>query len=332
MRMFKRSIKLITSLITAMMLLTVQYSNAAEYKPLKVNINGSELKCELKPYMYEGRVMINLKSILNAFNSDFSWDEGERVVKAVKWGKNLTVRIDSKEVSIDGKIWLIDAPVRIISDSTYVPLSFFKKAYEINAEFNEKTSEVNLSVYSDEAGKLYPYRPVLFFGDSITEGLGAEDNQNSLPRLNAGINGNKTSDMLERLSEVISVKPKKLFIMAGINDICSGRELKNTVDNYGRMLDTIKAFAPDCEVYVESVLPLGDAILKKIGYGANDKVNELNRSLIKLAKDRKITYIDIAPLYKDKNGRLDAKYTLDGVHLLPEAYREWKEAIKKYQN
>ena len=77
---------------------------------------------------------------------------------------------------------------------------------------------------------------MILFGDSLTFGFGVpkknswayklQEQFSNITILNKGINGDTTSSMLTRFyKDVTSKKPKKVFIMAGTNDLLSGRNI-----------------------------------------------------------------------------------------------------------
>lgn len=82
------------------------------------------------------------------------------------------------------------------------------------------------------------------------------------------------------------------------------------------------------EVFIQSTLPVNKIVFnfRKI----NQKVLELNNCLQEIAKELSFKYIDLFSHLSDSQNQLDARYTLDGVHLNGQAYLVWKEVIEKY--
>ena len=60
---------------------------------------------------------------------------------------------------------------------------------------------------------------IVFLGDSITEFLNVDEFLPSYHIIKRGIAGDTTSGVLRRLGEVIALKPRKLFLLIGTNDI-----------------------------------------------------------------------------------------------------------------
>ena len=56
----------------------------------------------------------------------------------------------------------------------------------------------------------------------------------------------------------------------------------------------------------------------------------VNKGLQALCAEKGIVYIDLWTLLADKNGKLRADLTNDGLHLMGEGYLAWKTVIEKF--
>ena len=60
------------------------------------------------------------------------------------------------------------------------------------------------------------------------------------------------------------------------------------------------------------------------------QIPEINARLETLAKEKKITFINLYPLFTEKGTNvLKKELTYDGLHLNDEGYKVWVDAIKK---
>mgnify|MGYP000077384191 FL=1 len=50
----------------------------------------------------------------------------------------------------------------------------------------------------------------------------------------------------------------------------------------------------------------------------------------KIAKENKLTYVDVYSLFANSSGKMNIQYTNDGLHLLGTAYVMWRDLIKPY--
>ena len=64
--------------------------------------------------------------------------------------------------------------------------------------------------------------------------------------------------------------------------------------------------------------------------GKPDLIPEINSKLEALAKDRKIPFINLFPLFTEKGSNVMRKeLTTDGLHLTEEGYKIWSKALRR---
>jgi len=171
---------------------------------------------------------------------------------------------------------------------------------------------------------------IIFLGNSITEiGPWAKLTGDSTV-VNRGIGGDITYGVLKRLDDVIARQPSKLFLLIGINDI--GKDIPDTViaDNIRKIVATILQGSPTTKIYVQSLLPLNPDVKNfPQHYNKEDHVLKVNAMLPAILAPLQCTFINIFPLLLDDKQRLDAQYTLDGLHVNQKGYAIWVDYLKK---
>ena len=167
---------------------------------------------------------------------------------------------------------------------------------------------------------------ICFFGNSITRNSDFTKYYPDKTIINLGYSGDFLINMCYRVPQIKAVKPKKLFLMGGINDLycCKSEEV---INRYDRLLKIIRDTIPEVDVYIESVLPVNQQIMNPII--DQDEIIETNNGIKKLADKYNFIYIDLYALYQEDN-MLPNRYTNDGIHLTSDAYRIWAEAINTY--
>ncbi len=70
--------------------------------------------------------------------------------------------------------------------------------------------------------------------------------------------------MYARLPQVIQLKPAKVFLLIGVNDLKRGVPVEYIVKNYDRIAATLKATLPKTKLYLQSVLPVHEPMLANI--------------------------------------------------------------------
>lgn len=170
---------------------------------------------------------------------------------------------------------------------------------------------------------------VLFFGDSITErGPWQELLGRKWTIGNRGIGGDNTFGMKARIADVAAFKPKKIFLMMGINDIGRGLPTEMILANYKSIIETIQQVSPKTQIYVQSPLPLNEALLP-YDYlkGKTEAVHALVLGAQQLADQYKLIYVDLHEVLADKQV-LKGEFTKDGIHINTDAYIKWVQYLK----
>jgi len=192
------------------------------------------------------------------------------------------------------------------------------------------------SAYWWHSKDMYDHLPdtrneIVFLGNSITDGAEWYELLGNKRIRNRGISADVTEGILLRLDAITKLKPAKIFIMIGVNDLSRNITVSDITANYRTILDRIRTESPKTKVYIESVLPVNPATGMALNHtNKTDLIMELNGRLKELAAEFGHTYIDLFSLMADTNNHLPRKYSIDGLHLSYEGYRVWTEAIRQY--
>lgn len=173
---------------------------------------------------------------------------------------------------------------------------------------------------------------IVFLGNSITNGAEWGELFRNPHVKNRGISGDIAEGVYDRLEAITKGKPKKIFLLIGINDVARGTSADTIVKRIEKIVRRIKEETPRTKIYIQSLLPVNDQFGKFGGHTSRGNVVlEVNRQLVKLAKDEVVTYIDLYSHFKNKdNEKLNPEYTNDGLHLLGNGYMLWKKIVEKY--
>lgn len=173
---------------------------------------------------------------------------------------------------------------------------------------------------------------IVFLGNSITDYGPWQELFPNRKIKNRGISGDRTAWMLDRLDPIVEGKPKKVFLMIGVNDLGAGAAPQKVADNIEEILERFAAGSPRTKVYVQSILPVNDNISKYAGrHGSKDaEIVQTNRLVKEICDRRGITYIDVYSALVGDDGKLKLEHTNDGLHLMMSGYEVWKTVIEKY--
>lgn len=174
---------------------------------------------------------------------------------------------------------------------------------------------------------------IVFLGNSITNGCEWSELFGSANVKNRGISGDFTERLLERIDPIVAGRPKKIFLMIGINDISRGRTVAEVVDGIARIVSRIRTESPDTKLYLQSLLPVTDYYGMFEGHTSRYRmVPEVNAELQRLAASTGAVYIDLYSAFADSDGKMKPEYTNDGLHLLGAGYLLWRDCLISYIN
>lgn len=173
-------------------------------------------------------------------------------------------------------------------------------------------------------------KDIIFLGNSITHYTEWHELLQLPNARNRGISSDISFGVLERLDEVTEGKPKKIFLLIGINDI--SRNIPDSVIllNYKRMIDRVKQESPKTKLYFQSLLPVNNSFTMRNHFNKDEHIAAVNAGLEQLCAREKIGFINLHPLFLDADKKLDKKYTYDGLHLNAVGYQHWASILKPF--
>lgn len=179
----------------------------------------------------------------------------------------------------------------------------------------------------------------LFVGDSITEGIKLYDIMSNATVLSyTGINldniftrqvigaGENKVTIIDAAREL---SPGKIYVMMGANSMLASKE--SFIASYGRLVDALQEMHPGATVYIQSILPVTVEYEQNRPEFANDKIEEYNLALRRMAKDRNMPYLDVAEAFRNEAGALPTEASpKDGMHFSAQWYRKWFDYLREH--
>jgi len=174
---------------------------------------------------------------------------------------------------------------------------------------------------------------IIFLGNSITDLCDWHELFGNKNIKNRGIRRDVINGVINRLDEIVSSNPKKIFLMIGINDLLVRKNTgKQILTNYERLITLMKEKAPKTKLYIQSILPIHNPYDSSNSSLNNNDIIAINAGLINLTKNYDLTYVNLFDLMKTEMNELDTVYSFDGIHLNGKGYLVWKKAIEHYVN
>ena len=195
----------------------------------------------------------------------------------------------------------------------------------------KKRTTMNWTAFSWESCliKMDCKADIVFLGDSLSRGGDFHLHCGEQRLVNLGCSGDTLAGMIGRVSTAEMLQPKKTFLMGGINGL-TDYNISKSVSTYADLLSALEKALPECQIFVQGLLPLTSGKAKKL-HCKNETIRLFNQKIKALAEKRGFVFIDLYPLY-EINGEMDLAITVDGLHIKPEGYDRWYDALSPYLN
>lgn len=176
-----------------------------------------------------------------------------------------------------------------------------------------------------------PENGIVILGDSMASRWTFKEYYTNNDIIARGIAGDTTKGVLDRLDQIIKIKPRIVILNIGSNDLVRLPD-SDCLDCIVRRILQIKYLLEegikDVKVYVISLAPvLGDndiTIKEYVRNRSNLDIDEINNQLSMFT-----SIIDVNSYLKDDNDNLKLEYTVDGIHFSKLGYKIFSEVIAK---
>lgn len=130
----------------------------------------------------------------------------------------------------------------------------------------------------------------------------------SVQFVNFGVNGDSTRGMLQRLdTRVAPLDPDYVIVWGGINDLYGGFPPEGIMENLKAL------YVETSEIGAE---PIACTLTSVTGFDAMiSRIRRLNELIREHCSEDSILFADLYAATSDDEGRLEGRYSSDGVHL-----------------
>jgi len=205
-------------------------------------------------------------------------------------------------------------------------------------------AQVKLPVYASSTFSTYYHQRVtqfenlprktnqiVFLGNSITDGGEWSELFRDPDLQNRGISGDVTAGVLNRLPLALRDKPRKIFLLIGVNDLAKGVSVDSVFKNISLIGAYVRQESPATSLFVQSLLPVNPSFG---AFGSHMSkvplIRQLNVRLQQAAASSGYTFLNFYPEFCDPDGRMKAGFTNDGLHLMGDGYAFWKHLLYPY--
>ena len=173
---------------------------------------------------------------------------------------------------------------------------------------------------------------VIFVGDSITQGWEANGKEvwakyySKRNALNLGIGSDHTQHVLWRLEHgnLDGLNPKVAVVLIGVNNCPEETNTPRLVlAGVTAVVHKLREKLPQTKVLLLGIFPFREDFDSQ-----RAKALQINQALHKLDDGKWVSFLDFGHIFIEPNGKIAKSMMRDFVHLSPNGYRLWAEAME----
>jgi hypothetical protein len=112
--------------------------------PIKVKLNGQNIKFDVQPVLSSGRVLVPIRSIASAMGATISWNGSSGTVTIKKDSDTLKLTAGSKTAYKNNSKIKLDVPARIVRGRTLAPVRFISEGLNASVKWDSSSRTVNI--------------------------------------------------------------------------------------------------------------------------------------------------------------------------------------------
>ena len=138
---------------------------------------------------------------------------------------------------------------------------------------------------------------------------------------------NSKGEKITILEDLQNKNINTIYIMLGVNEL--GWVYSSMfIEQYEKLINKIQEVKPNCEIILESIIPVTKSRSDSDKTYNNQRIKEYNTLIKEMANRKNIKFIDLVPVLADGNGNLPEEASTDGIHLNKEYCLKWLECLK----
>jgi len=219
------------------------------------------------------------------------------------------------------------------------------------ADTTSAPSSADAETAGEAAGEIPPtdadryFEGSLFLGDSVMEGISRYVRSQrskgetvlSDARFLTDVSGIRIADLVgdteegrilyqykgksQELPDILSdIRPSRIFLFLGMNDLSYGYTAEETIERYGRLIGILQEACPEAHLVVMTVTPKTDSqylpwYCQNREFGS-PLLNSFAQELTEFCEYHSLDFVDANAVLRDESGNLPAEYSNDGyIHL-----------------
>ncbi|AKF93452.1 copper amine oxidase N-terminal domain-containing protein [Brevibacillus laterosporus] len=101
-------------------------------------VDGKLITSDVKPFMQGGRALVPIRVISAALKADVKWDEKTRSVVITRGSQSITLYLDKKEATVNGKVITLETVPVLKNGRLFLPLRFVSEQLKTSVDWKEE--------------------------------------------------------------------------------------------------------------------------------------------------------------------------------------------------
>lgn len=139
----KRILRISLIVLACVLIPTVGLA-AQPQEDIEITIDGKTIQPDVPPIIQDGRTLVPARFMFEPIGAKMEWNSESRVASGILGDKRVDMPIGSKQVKVNGKTKMLDAPAQIFKGRTYIPLRFAGEAFGRNVQWDGETRSITV--------------------------------------------------------------------------------------------------------------------------------------------------------------------------------------------
>ncbi|PKM77957.1 MAG: hypothetical protein CVU90_04385 [Firmicutes bacterium HGW-Firmicutes-15] len=120
---------------------------------LTVILNDQQLHFEVPPLIENNRTLVPLRAIFEAMGATVKWDQETQTATATRGNTTVVLPLNSIQPTVNGVIYPLDVPARIVNQRTVAPLRFIGQAFGGYVAWDEEQRIITMQTSPTDGAK-----------------------------------------------------------------------------------------------------------------------------------------------------------------------------------
>ncbi|MBQ8002863.1 MAG: carbohydrate-binding domain-containing protein, partial [Clostridia bacterium] len=146
-------IKKLVSIVTLSAILIASIGIESYAEDITVRLDGQNVECAVPPRIENGRTMVPMRAIFEAFGMEVTWNNDEKSVTATNGEDTVKLTVGENVLYVNGEEITMDTAPYIADDTTLVPVRAVSEGLDAEVEWNDEKRRVEITTAEYAANK-----------------------------------------------------------------------------------------------------------------------------------------------------------------------------------